>query len=456
MKLLPRSISLRLTVALSAIALFVFATAGILLHHTLAQELTQANQDELHGKVEAVRHFIEEARTTRDFADLQHHLDDLLIGHHGFRVWLRSSDGALTYGGQAPRVVERLDTRGTLRVISGNGVPMDAIDTTLAGTATMSAIEVRVAIDSRPRDQLLATYRNAVIAVCALGVLLTIGLSALVTWYDLAPVKRLSIEATQITPRSLSMRLSDRNVDKELRGLVNTFNTVLDRLESAYRQMEAFNADVAHELRTPLATLISGTQLVLGAETPAEELRETLESNLEDLEQLKGLVNDMLFLARADQGDRAQGLQPTDLAEEADKMIEYCEPILADAQVEAVRIGSASALCNPSLIRRVLVNLLSNAIKHTSRGQRIEARLETSDGRVRISVFNPGEPIAADVSTRMFDRFFRADSVRARAGESHGLGLAIVRAIAFMHGGSVFVESGAGGNRIGLEFPESC
>ena len=99
------------------------------------------------------------------------------------------------------------------------------------------------------------------------------------------------------------------------------------------------------------------------------------------------------------------------------------------------------------------MNLLSNAIKHSGRGQRIVARLETAGGRVRISVFNPGVPIPADVAARMFDRFFRADEVRARAGESHGLGLAIVRAIASMHGGRVFVEPGVGGNRIGLEFP---
>lgn len=453
MRLLPRSISLRLTVALSVIAVFVFAAAGILLHRALAQELMQAGHEELRGKIAVVRHLIEEARTTRDMTTLRHRLDDLLIGHKEFRVWLQSSDGTIAYGGPAAKVTERVDSHGHLRVVRADGVPMNAMDARVDDTAPLPAVAVRVALDVRPRDQLLATYRNAVIVICVLGVLLTIGLSALATWYDLAPVKRLSIEATKITPGSLSLRLSDSNVDEELRGLVNTFNAVLDRLESAYRQMEAFNADVAHELRTPLATLISGTQLVLSTPSPPDELRETLASNLEDLEQVKELVNDMLFLARADQGDRAQDLEQTDLAAEADKMIEYCAPILADAQVQAVREGAASALCNAPLIRRALVNLLSNAIKHSGRGQRIVARLETAGGRVRISVFNPGVPIPADIAGRMFDRFFRADEVRARAGESHGLGLAIVRAIASMHGGRVFVEPGVGGNRIGLEFP---
>jgi len=452
---LPRSISLRLTVALSVIALFVFAAAGVLLHRALARELLQSGHEELRGKIEVVQHFVEEVRPTRDIAALRHRLDDLLIGHKEFRVWLQSSDGTVAYGGVPATMTQRLDAPGHLRIVREDGVPMDAIDATLSDTAPWPALELRVAIDSRPREQLLATYRNAVIVVCVLGVLLSIGLSALATWYDLAPVKRLSIEAAKITPSSLSLRLSDSNVDKELRGLVGTLNTVLDRLESAYRQMEAFNADVAHELRTPLATLISGTQLALAPDTPAQELRAALASNLEDLEQLKALVNDMLFLARADQGDRARDLEQTDLAAEADKMIEYCAPILADSRVEAVREGSASALCNRSLIRRALVNLLSNAIKHTGPEQRIVTRLETAGDRVQVSVFNPGPPIPPHVAARMFDRFFRADEVRARAGESHGLGLAIVRAIAHMHGGSVFVEPQAGGNCVGMDLPAS-
>jgi len=448
---LPRSISLRLTVAVSGIALLVFAAAGILLHHALAREFAQAGHDELRGKIEVVRHYIEEARPARDIEALRHRLDDLLIGRKEFRVWLESSDGTVNYGGKPAKVVERLGTPGHFRILADDGVPMVAIDAALPDTAPLPPLKVRVAIDSRPRDKLLLTYRNVVIVVCLLGMLLTIGLSAVAAWFDLAPVKRLSIEAAKITPSSLSLRLSDNDVDAELQGLVSTFNTVLDRLEGAYRQMEAFNADVAHELRTPLATLISGTQLVMSNDAPPAELRETLASNLEDLEQLRELVNDMLFLARADQGDRAQGLEHADLAAEADKMIEYYEPVLAEAQVDAVREGSGSALCNPALIRRALANLLSNAIKHTSPGQRIVVRLESTHRRVRVSVFNPGVPIAPQVAARMFDRFYRADEVRARVGESHGLGLAIVRAIASMHGGSVFVEPQSGGNSVGLE-----
>jgi two-component system heavy metal sensor histidine kinase CusS len=453
LKLLRRSIALRLTLALGAIALLVFSGTGILLHRSLADALVRADHDELLGKIEVVKHFVGEARTSGDLVALRHHLDDLLIGHPDLGVWLQFSDGKPAYGGSPPTPTGALGVRGHFRLMRSDGVPMDGVDAKLPGTEPLGNMHVRVAIDARPRDQLLARYRNALIGVCTLAVLLSVGLSAVATWRGLAPVTRLSREAASITPHSLQTRLSDTHVDDELTGLVQAFNGVLDRLETAYRHMEAFNADVAHELRTPLATLINGTQVMLSAKRPAEELREALASNLEELEKLKTLVNDMLFLARADQGDRPGRLEEVNLALEVDKTIEYCEALLEEGGVTAVRVGEATAPCDPSLMRRALVNLLSNAIKHTERGKTINIVLEALPGKVRLAVLNPGAPLSAELRKRMFDRFYRADDARVRAGESHGLGLAIVRAIAQMHRGDVFAQRTPAGNAVGLEIP---
>jgi two-component system heavy metal sensor histidine kinase CusS len=284
-------------------------------------------------------------------------------------------------------------------------------------------------------------------------VLLTLLLSAAAAWRGLAPVKRLSRQAARITPRSLTTRLSPDRVESELVGLVHAFNGVLDRLETAYRQMEAFNADAAHELRTPLATLISGTQVMLSAPRSAAELQHTLASNLEDLEQLNHLVDDMLFLARSDRGAKADRLQAADLGAQADLAVDFCEPLLEDAGLRTARTGTASVLCDPGLLRRAIVNLLTNAIKHTARGGTVRIDIEASHGRARLSLLNPGMPIAPEVAARMFDRFYRADEAREGSGESHGLGLAIVKAIARMHDGSVYVAVEPGGNRVGLEIP---
>lgn len=446
------SITVRLTATLGVIATLVFATAGLLLYRTLASELARADEEQLLGKMEVVRHFLDEARTARDIPALYHHLDDVLIGHGNLRVWLQATDGSMSYGGKAP---QRIDGAGggRSRVRIAKGLEMDAMEATFSDIAPLPALRALVAVDTRPRDRLLASYRDALLAVGALGVLLTVALGALATWRGLAAVKRLSAQAAALNPGALEMRLSEGRVDAELEGLVRAFNGALHRLEAAYREMEAFNADVAHELRTPLATMINASQLMLSVEHPVSEMREAIGSNLEELEQLKVLVNDMLFLARADQGNRAGATQSTELGQAVDATIDYCSALLDEAGVTAVRTGEATAVCNASLIRRALVNLLSNAVRHSPRGGQILVRLAASSGKVRIMVINPGEAIPPETASQMFNRFFRGDHARVRNGESHGLGLAIVRAIAVMHGGTVFVEPGNAGNTVGFEIP---
>jgi len=244
-----------------------------------------------------------------------------------------------------------------------------------------------------------------------------------------------------------------RSVDAELQDLVRGFNATLDRVETAYRKMEAFNADVAHELRTPLATLINAAEVTLADARSPETLRETLADQLEELEQLKALVNDMLFLARADQGDEAPDAALVELSTEARKTVEFYEALLSESGLSVSISGEAVVRCNAGLIRRALSNLVSNAIKQTSAGQVIEIRLRVENGQGVVEIFNPGEPIPDAVRARIFDRFYRADSARSRLGMSHGLGLAIVKAIVEMHRGSVFARAEAHGNAIGFSLP---
>jgi two-component system heavy metal sensor histidine kinase CusS len=445
---------LRLTASIAAIALVVFSGTGFLLHRSLADELAKIAHAELSGKIEVAKRFIEEASPEADLQALREHLDYVLVEHPDLRVWLRSADGKALYGGPAPRVVvEHLGEHEHLRIVRSDGIEMEAMQETLPADSAVPGANVLVGFEMRGRDVLLANYRDALVAVCAGAVLLTLALSAAAAWRGLAPVKRLSRQAAGITPQSLTTRLSVEPVESELIGLVRAFNGVLDRLEAAYRQMEAFNADVAHELRTPLSTLISGTEVMLSAPRSAAELRNTLASNLEELEQLNSVVNDMLFLARSDRGAKADTLQAADLGAQADLAVDFCEPLLEEAGLRVQRHGTASVECNPALIRRAVVNLLTNAIKHTEGGRTIRVDVESVDGRARLSLVNPGTPIPPEVAQRMFDRFYRADPAREGSNESHGLGLAIVQAIARMHDGCTFVAVEPQGNRVGIEFP---
>jgi two-component system, OmpR family, heavy metal sensor histidine kinase CusS len=262
----------------------------------------------------------------------------------------------------------------------------------------------------------------------------------------LRPLKLLAAQTHAISPQSLHQRLSLADPAEELRPWIDQFNLLMERLERAYAQLEGFNADVAHELRTPLANLIGETELALSRERSPEALRDTLVSNLEEMQRLSAMVNDMLFLASADRGAAARRGQPVSLAELARQVCEFHEAPLEDAGLTLRIDGDAS-----------LSNLLGNAVRFAPRGSTVVVRIQqqaddaSGAGPVQVVVENRGDPIPAQQLPRLFDRFFRADSSRNCPNQQHhGLGLAIVAAIARMHAGRTLAESQAGVTRVGF------
>lgn len=271
----------------------------------------------------------------------------------------------------------------------------------------------------------------------------------------LRPLRELTAQTRGISPRQLDRRLSLADPAEELQPWIEQFNALMERLERAYSQLEAFNADVAHELRTPLATLIGETEVALSRERSIEALRETLVSNLEEMQRLSAMVNDMLFLAQADRGAVARRGQPVSLAALAAQVVEFHEAALEDSGL-ALRIeGDAVVPVDEPLFKRALSNLLGNATRYADHGStvvvRISAELAQTAEQVQVVVQNKGRSIAPQQLPRLFDRFFRGDDSRCCPEEQHhGLGLAIVAAIARMHAGRTVAESDAGLTRVGF------
>ena len=277
-------------------------------------------------------------------------------------------------------------------------------------------------------------------------------------WYvrrELRPLRDLARQTREISPQQLHHRLKLADPAEELGPLVHQFNGLMDRLERAYAQLEGFNADVAHELRTPLATLIGETEVALSRERSNETLRDTLVSNLEEMQRLSSMVNDMLFLAQADRGAVARRGAPVSLASLARQVVEFHEAPLADAGL-ALRIeGDAMLACDEPLYKRALSNLLGNATRFADPGStvvvRISAELAQTPEQVQVVVQNRGQAIGPQQLPRLFDRFFRGDTSRCCPEEQHhGLGLAIVAAIARMHAGRTLAESDAGLTSVGF------
>lgn len=331
--------------------------------------------------------------------------------------------------------------------------PCTATTTFIDDHPVLQSSRVYIGMDPRPRLVMMRRFDRASTIVCIAGILVTSFLALFVARRSLRPVQALSDQAAGINPDVLSRRLALPESVSELLPLARRFNEVLERMETAWTQLDGFNADVAHELRTPLAVMINGAEIALARERPAAELREVLENQLEELRELAGMVSDMLFLARADRGALADKLDAVSLGREALRVVDFVEALAADKGQQVAVEGDATVVANAALVCRAIVNLLTNALRHADPGTRIAVRLAAGTDGAVVEVVNPGPPIPEEVRQRMFDRFWRGDSARARAGDRFGLGLAIVRAVAGMHGGRVFVQCENGYNRIGFTLP---
>jgi two-component system heavy metal sensor histidine kinase CusS len=368
------------------------------------------------------------------------------------RVWITDIDGKLINGGASAPPAQQDDGADGQHVMitREDGVVLMGMRYTRRQESVLPGAKILIGVDTRERETLMRTYDRATLLLCALGVAATVLLSMWVARHGLRPLRQLSRDAASIEPDRLSRRLTAQHDSLELVPLVQGFNRALDRVEDAYQQVQGFSADVAHELRTPLATLISGTEVALSRERSVEELQDLLVSNLEELHGLASMINDMLFLALADRGELAGQLQSVSLRNEALAVADYLEASLEDARHSIQVKGDQQVKANSSLLRRALVNLVANANRYASVDEAIVIRFELADGKSRVSVSNTGPPVSVEVRTRMFDRFWRGDAARTASTQNHGLGLAIVRAVARMHGGDAFAHSNDGITTIGF------
>ncbi len=245
--------------------------------------------------------------------------------------------------------------------------------------------------------------------------------------------------------QSLGGRIDVAGIPSELRVLATSFNSMLTRIDEGMTRLTQFSGDLAHEMRTPVATLLGRTQVTLSQTRDVETLRDTLASNVEELERLTRLIADMLFLAQSEQDKHALDRDEVRLDAEANLVAEFLMHIAEERQLQIAVVGKASVSANRLLVQRAITNLLSNAIRHANKMTMIEVTIEQSQTMVTLSVANVGRAIASADLGRIFERFYRVDADRSRDSGGTGLGLAIVRSIMKMHDGTVVATSSTDG-----------
>lgn len=444
------SITGRLTAMFAATAGIVFTLAGIALFLFQTYELRRHQAQELRARFEILETLVAHSGSAK-WPGLATKLNSLATTDGRLKYRVESPDPRFRHGGVFPQdPSSKVGRDGFGRVRIGGRTYM-TVAGTISAYSDRPPVRLMIAADMTPLNRTSLMLGVAVLVVSVVTVLTVSLLGWWIARRGLAPVDRLSRHARHLNPDDLGLRLPDDALPAELGGMVSAFNDALERLQQAYVRLSAFNADVAHELRTPLGNLIGQTQVALSRSRRAGELEEVLQSNLEELERLRSIINDMLFLARADQGDMAANLTPISLAAATRKSAEFLDVLFEEAGVALAIEGDAVLAVEPSLFGRAITNLLHNAIRHGRGPGRVTVRLEGSGPLVTVEVRNRGGPIHETQLARLFDRFYRLDPAREKSGESHGLGLAVVKAVALMHGGGVFARCEDGEIVIGFQ-----
>lgn len=263
-----------------------------------------------------------------------------------------------------------------------------------------------------------------------------------------------SVTALEETARTISAgdlgrrRLFAPSDDAELAALAASFNHLLDRLEAAHTAQQRFTADASHELRTPLTVLRGEIEVALRKPRVAEEYRDVLISNKEEIERLSRLTENMLALAHVDVGDAITQRELVNVSEVCStvttklQMLATEKPITLhheDGTTEPLSVnGDRIAL------ERIMQNLIENAVRYSPAGENVTVRVSKHEQQIRIEVIDTGGGIAPEHLPHLFERFYRVDKARSRAHGGSGLGLSIVKALVEAHGGSVSVASEVG------------
>jgi two-component system OmpR family sensor kinase len=283
------------------------------------------------------------------------------------------------------------------------------------------------------------------VAVAGALLLLFVG-SYLLARRAFAPIDRIVRRVELIDELNLDERIPPGHASDELGRLVVVINRMLARLQAAFEGQRRFASDVSHEIRSPLTALRGQIEVALRKERPPAEYRRVLEESLEEVLRLSRLAENLLSLARADAGVLEIQRVRLDLKE---VVAEAVHRLGARATDKNVRLELAApeplfVVGDPDWLGRLIENLLDNALRHTPQMGRVRVALARGEGHAVITVEDSGEGIPADDLPHLFERFYRVDRARSRDKGGAGLGLAIARQIAVLHGGAIQVRSTVG------------
>jgi heavy metal sensor kinase len=289
---------------------------------------------------------------------------------------------------------------------------------------------------------------HRLLMLMAIGIPIAVAAASAGGWWlagaALRPVSRMTEEAAAIGPERLDERIEVPRTADEIQRLASTLNSMLDRVRSGVEEKRRFVADASHELRTPLAIMRSELDVSLRNPDLQTGAREVLASAVEEVDRMSGTVENLLTLARIDEGGMRLDRHPADLLEVARSVLDSMQALSTDSSVRLDVGGDPVEVpVDRERIEQVLTNLLGNAIRFSAPRGAVRVRTWRNGSEAGLAVEDSGPGIPSSMRSRIFERFVRADSARGSDRGGAGLGLAISKEIVEAHGGRIWIEAGA-------------
>ncbi len=309
----------------------------------------------------------------------------------------------------------------------------------------IGSINVKLSVDDLEEE--IETFWDEIRVVTIIEILLVIaGLTLLLNRQIFIPLKRMSAKMHVISTGDLTHRIGHEGVSNEIGELAESFDRMIDQLQTAFERERRFTADVAHELRTPLTALKGRIEVALNQSRTPEEYESTLRDLDKEVDRLTRLSADLLFLTRLGQGYLQPKPEKLNLSDLIEAVIEQIRPL---AEIEGVRLideipPEISTQGDPDHLIRILLNLLDNAVKYTPSNGQVTVKAQQTVQTVKITISDTGPGIGKEQLPMLFDRFYRIDAARSRDEGGAGLGLSIAYELARAHNGNIEVQSELG------------